>query len=113
MPVSLHVITAAGKSPVGRATKDISQSEKDKPGISTVGYYLFMTADWHKSLFTFFLPGVLERFPKLKLVSAENDTGWLPHFMYRLDHAYDKYGVMSGLHQFEMKPSEYLRRQLW
>ena len=24
---------------------------------------------------------MLERFPKLKLVSAENDTGWLPHFM--------------------------------
>jgi predicted TIM-barrel fold metal-dependent hydrolase len=113
MPISLHVITAAGKSPVGRATKDIAESEKDQPGISTVGYYLFMTADVQQSLFTIVMSGVLERYPKLKLVSAENDTGWLPHFMYRLDHAYDKYGVMSGLHQFELKPSEYLRRQLW
>jgi uncharacterized protein len=113
MPISLHVITAAGKSPVSRATKDIAESEKDQPGISAVGYYLFMTSDVQQSLFTIVMGGVLERFPKLKLVSAENDTGWLPHFMYRLDHAYDKYGVLSGLHQFELKPSEYLQRQLW
>ena len=31
--------------------------------------------------------GVLERFPNLILISAENDSGWLPHFMYRMDHA--------------------------
>jgi predicted TIM-barrel fold metal-dependent hydrolase len=113
MPVSLHVITARGKSAVSRATKDIAESEKDMPGISTVGYYLFMTADVQQSLFTILMSGVLERYPKLKLVSAENDTGWLPHFMYRLDHAYEKYGVLSGIHHFEMKPSDYLRRQLW
>ena len=113
MPISLHVITAAGKSPVSRATKEIAESEKDQPGIAQVGYYVFMPSDVQQSLFTITMSGVLERFPKLKLVSAENDTGWLPHFMYRLDHAYDKYGVLSGVHQFEMKPSEYLRRQLW
>jgi hypothetical protein len=33
--------------------------------------------------------GVLERFPELKIVSAENDVGWMPHFMYRMDHAYE------------------------
>ena len=113
MPISLHVITAAGKSPVSRATKEIAESEKDQPGIAQVGYYVFMPSDVQQSLFTITMSGVLERYPKLKLVSAENDTGWLPHFMYRLDHAYDKYGVLSGVHQFEMKPSEYLRRQLW
>src|SRR5580704_1762902 len=113
MPVSLHVITAAGKSPVSRATKEIAESEKDQPGIAQVGYYVFMPSDVQQSLFTITMGGVLERHPKLKLVSAENDTGWLPHFMYRLDHAYDKYGVLSGVHQFEMKPSDYLRRQLW
>jgi uncharacterized protein len=113
MPVSLHVITAAGKSPVSRATKDIAESEKDQPGIAQVGYYVFMPSDVQQSLYTITMGGVLERFPKLKLVSAENDTGWLPHFMYRLDHAYHKYGVLSGLHQFEMSPSDYLKRQLW
>jgi len=40
---------------------------------------------------------VLERFPALKIVLAENDTGWLPHFMYRLDHTYERYGgLLTG-----------------
>jgi len=45
-------------------------------------------------------------------VSAENDTGWLPHYMYRLDHAFEKWGVQMA-EPLEMKPSEYIRRQLW
>ena len=113
MPVSLHVITASGRSPHGIASKQIGQSDKDAPGIGTVGGYMFMTADVQQSLFVIVLSGVLERFPKLKLVSAENDTGWIPHFMYRMDHAYEKYGKLGGIHDFELKPSDYLRRQLW
>ena len=49
--------------------------------------------------------GVLERFPRLKLVSAENDTGWLPHFLYRLDHAFEKFGPMSEQAPLSLKPS--------
>ena len=44
-----------------------------------------------RSLTDIIVSGVLERFPRLKIVSAENDTGWLPHFMYRLDHAFEKF----------------------
>jgi len=114
MPVSLHVITAGGgSSPSLGAHKYISQSEKDTPGIGTIGGYMFMTADVQQSLLVIVMSGVLERFPRLKLVSAENDTGWLPHFMYRLDHAYHKYGKLSGIRDLELKPSDYLRRQLW
>ena len=29
------------------------------------------------------------------LISAENDSGWLPHYIYRMDHAYEKFNVMS------------------
>src|SRR5579883_2094891 len=113
MPISMHVITAAGKSPVGRATKDIAASEKDQPGISTVGYYLFMTADVQLSLFTIVMSGVLERYPKLKLVSAENDTGWLPHFMYRMDHSWDKFRTLGDYPALALKPSDYMKRQVW
>ena len=55
--------------------------------------------------------GVLERFPKLLLVSAENDSGWFPHYLYRLDHAYEKFNAMSD-DPLPMKPSEYVRRQV-
>src|SRR2546426_12799736 len=53
--------------------------------------------------------GVLERFPRLKLVSAENDISWVPHFMYRLDHAYDRLRHFEGL-TLPMLPSEYMKR---
>ena len=56
--------------------------------------------------------GVLERFPELRIVSAENDIGWLPHMMYRMDHAYDKYGPLMA-EPLPMRPSEYVRRQIW
>src|SRR5258708_14609020 len=56
--------------------------------------------------------GVLERFPELKIVSAENDVGWMPHFMYRMDHAYEKFGTLAT-EPLPMRPSEYIKRQVW
>lgn len=55
--------------------------------------------------------GVPERFPRLKLVSAENDVSWIPHFMYRLDHAYDRLRHLDGL-TLPMLPSEYMKRNV-
>src|SRR3984893_5045950 len=47
---------------------------------------------------TFVLGGVFERHPRLRLVCVEADAGWVPHFMYRMDHAYDRhrYWLPSG-----------------
>jgi len=43
------------------------------------------------SLLTFILSGVLERFPRLKFVSAENDVAWVPHLMERADKYYRRW----------------------
>lgn len=59
------------------------------------------------------LGGVFERHPGLKLVVAESDAGWLPHYMYRLDHAARinfEDGIMKGLSKL---PSEYIRSNVW
>ena len=53
--------------------------------------------------------GVFERFPKLKIVSAENDVGWIPNWVNRLDHVYSKMGRPRLPHQ----PSEYVKRNVW
>ena len=45
--------------------------------------------------------------------SAENDSGWVAHFMYRLDHVYEKFGVMWDKVGLKLKPSEYVRRNVW
>ena len=74
--------------------------------------YMNMIHEVQRSFTDIIMGGVMMRFPKLKIVSAENDTGWLPHYMYRLDHAFEKWGVQMA-EPLEMKPSEYIRRQLW
>ena len=59
------------------------------------------------------LGGVFERHPKLKLVVAESDVGWLPHYMYRMDHAarmnFDD-SIVTGLSKL---PSEYIRSNVY
>ncbi len=37
------------------------------------------------------LGGVFERHPNLRVVCVEADAGWVPHFMYRMDHAYKRH----------------------
>jgi predicted TIM-barrel fold metal-dependent hydrolase len=113
MPLSLHVVTGGTKSPVWQMVGHIAKSEKDTPGISQIGTYHFLLADIQVTLYTLVVSGVLERFPKLKFVSAENDTGWLPHFMYRLDHGYNKYWANAGIRKLQMTPSDYIRRQVY
>ncbi|MGH7931636.1 MAG: amidohydrolase family protein [Candidatus Binataceae bacterium] len=54
--------------------------------------------------------GVFERFPKLKIVSAENDVGWIPNWVHRLDHVFSKVAISK---QLPRKPSEYVRRNVW
>ena len=59
------------------------------------------------------LGGVFERHPKLKLVCAEGDAGWMPHYMYRMDHA-AKFNAENGLIKGLSKlPSEYIKSNVW
>jgi predicted TIM-barrel fold metal-dependent hydrolase len=66
---------------------------------------------------TLIMSGVLERFPRLKVVSAELNCGWLPYFLRRLDERFETRGARVHGSAFPtaltMKPSEYFRRQLY
>jgi predicted TIM-barrel fold metal-dependent hydrolase len=55
--------------------------------------------------------GVLERFPRLKVVVLEAGGGWLPHWADKMDHWFDV--VHYQVKHLSLKPSEYLRRQVW
>ena len=56
--------------------------------------------------------GVLEKFPKLKIVSAENDVGWMAYFMYRLDTVQNRLGASGGM-KLPMRASDYIKRQVF
>jgi predicted TIM-barrel fold metal-dependent hydrolase len=112
MPLSLHVITGApGTS--GRTARPATEKPAAKlKGATRVVRYMKLPLDAQASFTDMILGGVLMRFPQLKLVSAENDSGWIAHYMYRLDHAFEKFGVFLET-KLDLKPSEYIRRQLW
>jgi uncharacterized protein len=54
--------------------------------------------------------GVCERFPALRFVITEFETGWTAHMLERLDWAYKRRGGTRGYPNIPEKPSEYWRR---
>jgi len=107
LPLSLHLGT--GKS-AGVSDKAIISRTGKRPPFMTRNY-VNAIQEVQRSFTDIIFGGVLERFPQLMLVSAENDSGWFPHYIYRLDHAYDKFHDMSD-EPLPLKPSVYIRRQV-
>ncbi len=107
MPLSLHLGTAGSRPPRPR--------DPNAPRWTDMPFargYMNVIHEVQRSFTDIIFSGVLMRFPRLKLVSAENDSGWIAHYMYRLDHAFEKWGASMG-DPLDLKPSEYIRRQVW
>jgi uncharacterized protein len=60
----------------------------------------------------FVLAGVFERHPRLKIVCVEADAGWAPHFIYRMDHAFNRHRkwLKAGIDKL---PSEYFKEHIY
>ena len=58
--------------------------------------------------------GVFQRHPGLKVVCVEADAGWVPHYMYRMDHAWNRHRnwLAPGV-TLERKPSEYFADHIY
>ncbi|MGA2409232.1 MAG: amidohydrolase family protein [Candidatus Binataceae bacterium] len=101
MPLSLHILTARGGTGANP---------------SAGGSFLLSLANLHhqieRSLSVLVYGGVLEKFPKLRIVSAENDVGWMAYFMYRLDTIQNRLGAMGGM-KLPLRASEYIKRQVY
>ena len=107
MPLSLHSITGMG--PESQAMRAMGREMK------SVDRYLrsvTLCDEVKRSLTVFIFSGVLERFPRLKLVSAENEVSWLPFVIQRWDQAFEEYRHMYPA-PVKLKPSEYFRRQIY
>jgi predicted TIM-barrel fold metal-dependent hydrolase len=62
---------------------------------------------------TFIWGGVFERHPELRLVCAEADAGWVPHFAYRLDHFYHRHRHHQQVDDMSRLPSEQLNENVY
>ncbi len=55
---------------------------------------------------------VVARFPRLKFVMAEFETGWIAHFKQRFEHAYYRTPWLMD-QSLSLKPLEYFERNFW
>ncbi|HKO53034.1 MAG TPA: amidohydrolase family protein [Polyangiaceae bacterium] len=57
--------------------------------------------------------GILEKHPRLRVGLLESGCGWLPYWLWRLDHV--EYARLTGelRARVRMPPSQYFRRQCW
>jgi predicted TIM-barrel fold metal-dependent hydrolase len=107
MPLSLHAITGMG--PESQATRAMGRE------IQPIDRYIRAVTgadEVKRSLTVFIFSGVLERSPGLKLVSAENNVGWLPFVIQRWDQAHETSRYMHTA-PLKLKPSEYFHRQVY
>src|SRR6266702_5970775 len=66
-----------------------------------------------QTLAVLIIDGVLDRFPHLKLGAIELGASWVPGWMRNMDSAADAFRKNEErLQKLELKPSEYVRRQI-
>ncbi len=100
-PISLH---ASIRIP-GNATKFFVKANDELRKMIVGGSFTVVT----KKLI---LSGLFDRFPGLKYVGAEVQSGWVPYYIEKFDANYKKHGKEAGIH-LEMLPSEYFMRNIY
>ena len=98
MPVSLHAITGMGRESQWKWSERYMRA--------TV-----LSHEVERSFSVLIFSGVLDRFPDLQIVSAENNCGWIPYYLQRMDRAFDRGRFAAGFN-LKLKPSEYFQRQM-
>ncbi|MGH7341064.1 MAG: amidohydrolase family protein, partial [Candidatus Rokuibacteriota bacterium] len=99
LPLSFHILTTRETSPV-RGPK--------------MNGFLTIIRGCQDIIGTLILGGVFERHPRLKVVCVEADAGWVPHYMYRMDHAYKRHrNWLPAGQDLSKLPSEYFRENIY
>lgn len=111
VPLSLHIGTyRANPERMKAAVIAGAQLDTAKP-VQTA----FTNADNYvrTAIADMIFSGVLERHPTLRLVSAEHEVAWLPHFVERMDHTYTQRGTRGHRFVDGALPSDFVRRQVF
>jgi predicted TIM-barrel fold metal-dependent hydrolase len=103
IPISLHILTGFNYS---RSAQSFSGLELYRGSVN------WKLVDVMNCLFDIMFTGVLDRFPKLKLVLVENEIGWIPFVLQQWDYYVRRFREanpppMQGL------PSDYFLRNVY
>jgi predicted TIM-barrel fold metal-dependent hydrolase len=104
VPLTMHIFT--GTSPDGG-----HPAHWGNPGGTIKGYTLAHTTIAN-TMMDLICGGVAERYPKLKFICSEYETGWIAHWLQRLDHAIYR-TPRFAVDYLTMKPSEYFHRNFY
>jgi len=104
LPITFHIFTSPKESKAIAATV----AGEDNKGRHMAFFHHAMLRANQDVVSAFVWGRVFERFPELKLVCAEADAGWVPHFMYRMDHFYRRHRFHSNLGEMAKMPSDYV-----
>lgn len=91
MPLGFHILTMGAqrhRGPKSASFMSIIRGNQDVIAMMIMG-------------------GVFERHPELVIACTEADAGWIPHFMYRMDHAVKRHGAWMNTSGLSRLPSEY------
>jgi len=102
LPVHLHILTGFGGS----------MKRQTSHGVSRFRIGVNQTREIEDALFEIIFTGVLERHPKLKVVSVENEIGWIPFWLGQCDKAFKRHRHSEKL-PIDKLPSEYFYRQVY
>jgi predicted TIM-barrel fold metal-dependent hydrolase len=99
MPVNIHILTgqAGSPPPVGPRNPLVD------------GVLLLVPA--YRTISEMITSGVLEKHPDLKIISVENDIGWIPNFLKRMDWYSYRFGPRYP--EMKMQGGDYWRRQVY
>ena len=97
LPLSFHILTTRAEKVRG-------------PKLNS---FLSIVRGCQDIMGTLIFGGVFERHPSLKIVCVEADAGWVPHFMYRMDHAYKRHRYWLTGSALSKLPSEYYANNIY
>jgi predicted TIM-barrel fold metal-dependent hydrolase len=106
MPVNLHILTGHGyhkETVFGNKRTGVEHYR------GSVNLKLKEIID---AFFEIIFYGVLERYPKLKFVSVENEIGWMPFMLQQWDYYYRRFRGVNPP-PITKEPSEYFKEQIF
>jgi uncharacterized protein len=105
LPIHFHILTSDND--------DLSVMYQRKTRGPKIAQFMSIIRGVQDILLMFVFGGVFERHPRLKVVCAEADAGWVPHFLYRMDHAYRRHRYWLDTAKLSKMPSEYFSENIY
>lgn len=106
VPITLHSITGRIPDPLHFHTQE------DLGSAPRTWVYLFLEIAGALAN-EFIFGGILDRFPKLKLICSEWEISWIPSFMFRIDQIQAATAHRMALPKLKMTASEYVKSRMW